>query len=121
LDEDLRKLIHIGFGLPIFLLLVLNWWQASIVAFLAFIHNIYIIPLYGERILRGKGDRGIIFYPLSVLLVILLCRNNLWLAASAWSLLAFSDGAASVIGRRTKAELPWNRRKTYLGTGTFII
>lgn len=121
MDENLRKLIHILFGLPIFLLLFLNWWQATLIAFIAFIHNIFILPLYGRKIFRAKWDRGIILYPLSVMLVLILFRERLWVAAAAWSLLSFSDGLASIVGKKSNRKLPWNKEKTLHGTGAFII
>ncbi len=121
MDENLRKLIHICFGLPIFLLLFLNWWQASLIAFLAFLHNILILPMYGKKIFRSRWDRGIILYPLSVLILLVLFRERLWVAAAAWSLLSFSDGIASIMGKKSRKKLPWNREKSFRGTGAFLL
>lgn len=121
MNENPRKIVHIIFGLPIFLLLILNWWQASLIALLAFIHNLLVFPLYAKSLFRGRWDRGIILYPLSILIVIVLFRQQIYLAASAWALLSFSDGFASLAGKRSSKKLPWNEQKTYAGTTAFAI
>jgi uncharacterized protein (TIGR00297 family) len=41
---------------------------------------------------------AIILYPISVLALILLCRNHLAIAAAAWAIMALGDSMATVIG-----------------------
>ena len=97
--------------------------------------------------LLNKGGR-IILYPTSVLALILLYRNYLHVAAAAWAIMALGDGMATVVGQfvaghqtqKTTAEmlrsaqhdrlqwqgkiaatLPWNRRKTWAGSLSFVV
>ena len=64
---------------------------------------------------------GILFYPLSILVLILIFRDRLDIVAAAWGILAFGDG-----WRRWRAHgeaavrCPWNRRKTWTGLVAFI-
>ncbi len=120
MNEGLRKAVHIFFGLPLLLIPALPWWAVVLIALVALLHNIFLMPLYGRGIMRRRGfDRGIVYYPLAVLLMLLLLRDHLPLAAGAWALLSFADGVASVAGG--KHPLPWNRRKSFTGTGAFIL
>ncbi len=119
MNEKLRKIIHISFGLPIILIPILPWWVLLLIASAALIHNIFLFPIYASSLMRNRFDRGIIYYPFSVLLLILLLRRSLALAASAWALLSFADGVASLVGG--KHPLPWNPRKTLSGTASFVV
>src|SRR5437867_8519879 len=55
-----RKTLHVAMGGFALLLAYLTWWQAFILAAVAFLHNLYLLPLYaGERIFRhGTSRRG---------------------------------------------------------------
>ena len=126
--EAKRKLIHIAVGGFAFLLRYLTWPQAVARALLAFLHNWQLLPRIGGRGLwrneeiRSGYARGILIYPLSVLALILLFRNELWMAAAIWGLLAFGDGMASLLGQAIGgARLPWNPRKGWAGFFSFVI
>ena len=127
-SEAKRKLIHIAVGGFAFLLRYLTWPQAVAMALAAFLHNWQVLPRLGGKGLwrdeeKDKGyARGILVYPLSVLGLILLFRNELWMAAAVWGLLAFGDGMASLLGQAIGgARLPWNPKKGWAGFLSFVI
>jgi len=122
-SEAGRKLVHIGLGFIAFSVGILGWKLAAGVAAFAVLFNIAILPrVGGKRIARiaAGHDRGIILYPVAVLVLILLFRDRLEVAAVGWVVLAFGDGVASIVGRNLGGPtLPWNRKKTWLGTLAF--
>lgn len=72
---------------------------------------------------RARGIApGILYYPLAVLLLILVFRHDEWIAAAVWGILAFGDGAASLIGQALGGpHLPWNPRKSWTGFLAFVL
>jgi uncharacterized protein (TIGR00297 family) len=122
-SEAGRKIVHIGLGLVAFTLGWLGWKLAAAVAAAAIVFNWLILPrVGGKRIARREAgnDRGIILYPVAVFLLIVIFRDRLEIAAVGWVVLAFGDGIASIVGRNIGGPaLPWNRKKTALGTFAF--
>lgn len=97
------------------LLRLLSWWQAALFALAA------IVPaaLLSCRLRRAGEQKisGVVLYPASVLLVILLFPTRLHIAAGAWAILAVGDSASNIFGRRFgKVPLPWNRQKSVAGS-----
>jgi len=97
-------------------------------AFAALLFNALLLPRLTGHALEREGERlggkawGIIFYALSVLILIAVFRNRLELAAAAWGIMAFGDGLASVVGRRfPRPRLPWNARKSWAGSAAFVL
>lgn len=123
-SEIRRKLVHIAFGFLAFSLKFLSFEQAVIMATSAVLFNWLILPhVGGRRISRSdKGfDRGIILYPVAVLVMIVVFRSEPGIAASLWGILAFGDGLATLVGKHVPtASLPWNREKSWGGTITFF-
>jgi uncharacterized protein (TIGR00297 family) len=125
-SETRRQIVHIsmvGFALP---LGFMTWPQAAALAATALVFNLLLLPKIAPGILRPTDTRsmraGVLFYPLSVLLLILLFRDRLELAAAAWGIMAFGDGVATLAGRRFGGtHLPWNREKTWSGLIAFVI
>ncbi|MEW6455272.1 MAG: DUF92 domain-containing protein [Acidobacteriota bacterium] len=120
-SEDLRKIIHITMGGFALLLRWLEWYQAAFLALVALGFNLTILKKIGkDKIFRKeelKGIGGIIFYPLSVFILIILFRNHLHIAAAGWAMMALGDGMATLIGIHFgKKKIPWNKEKSYLGT-----
>jgi uncharacterized protein (TIGR00297 family) len=121
-DELGRKLLHIAIGGFALALRYVSWWQAALMAITAIAFNLLLLPrvagqLYrpGERV-RDAGS-GIVLYPISVLLLVLLFPNRLDIAAAAWAILAVGDGMATIAGRRLGwGAIPWNREKSFAGT-----
>lgn len=126
--ELLRKLVHIGVGAFAFLLRFLTPAQAAAMAVAAFVFNWQVLPRIGGRALWRAGEvergvaRGVLLYPLSVLGLILVFRDRLWMAAAIWGLLALGDGMASIVGQALRGPaLPWNPNKGWLGFGAFVL
>lgn len=122
-SEAGRKVVHIGLGLIAFALPLIGWKLAAGVAAFAVLFNLLVLPRMGGRKIsrRAAGtDRGLVSYPIAVFLLIVIFRDRLEIAAAAWVVLAFGDGLASIVGRNIGGPtLPWNRKKTLLGTLAF--
>ena len=127
-SEGLRKLVHVtmaGFAL---LLRWIPWWAASLLALAALLFNVLLLPrLAGESLMRpGEMKRvlrtGVAFYALSVLILVLVFRHHLEVAACAWGILAFGDGAATLFGRWLgRPRLSWNPSKSWAGSAAFLL
>src|SRR5262245_49605648 len=104
--EDARQWVHAGSGAFALLLRALTPWQAAGLAAFALAFNAVVLPRIGGRQLYRPVDEargfplGILLYPLSVLLLILIFPSRPDITAGAWGILAFGDGAATLIGRR---------------------
>jgi uncharacterized protein (TIGR00297 family) len=150
-SEPARQWVHIGSGLFALLLRFLTAWQASALAATALIFNLILLPRIGGHRLYRPVDHargfpvGILLYPLAVLLLTLIFPSRLDIAAVAWGILAFGDGAATLVGRRVstinagsaehpgqtfsarsassafRRRLPWNGDKTVAGSAAFIV
>lgn len=126
-SERARQWVHIGSGGFALLLRFLSWPQAALLAVAALLFNAIALPRLGGDRLYRPADRargfplGILLYPISVLLLIAFFRARLDLVAAAWGILAFGDGAATLVGRRTPRKLPWNPDKSIGGTAAFVV
>lgn len=123
LRELVRKAIHIGVGLLAFAVVVVGPAAAAGLALALLVFNAAVLPRAGGRWLwrRDEIERGvaigIVAYPASVLVLILIFWRRPEVAAAAWAILAFGDGMATVVGVLWgRRELPWNPRKTWLGS-----
>jgi uncharacterized protein (TIGR00297 family) len=127
-SEDARQLVHVGMGSVALLLRFLTWHQAVILAATAVAFNMWVL----RHVTRGRLHRprevnepipgGIVFYPTSVLLLLLLIPSRPDIVAAAWGIMAAGDGLATLIGRRAgAARIPWNREKSVVGTLAFVI
>jgi uncharacterized protein (TIGR00297 family) len=105
-SENARQWVHVGSGSFALLLRWLPWWQATALAAFALVFNLILLPRIGGRRLYRPADQargiplGILFYPLSVLLLTLAFPSRLDIVAAAWGILACGDGAATLVGRR---------------------
>ncbi len=152
-SEIARQWVHVGSGVFALLLRVLTPWQAAAMAATALVFNLVLLPRVGGRRLYRPADDvrgfplGILLYPLSVLLLTLIFPTRLDIAAAVWAILAFGDGAATLVGRWfeegtgehaenakkdllsasfaisavSSGRLPWNREKSVAGTLAFIV
>lgn len=127
MNDFYRKLVHMLSGLFALLLPFIGGPWASMLALAAFLLNVFLLPRLAPSIYRGdqeSGAVGIILYPLSVLIVIVIFgrADLLYIAAGAWAFLAFGDGASTMIGRRFGTQkLPWNPDKSWAGLAAFVI
>ncbi|MCU0255130.1 MAG: DUF92 domain-containing protein [Vicinamibacterales bacterium] len=128
-SETSRQLVHVGVGLVALALPWLTWPQAAACAAAALAFNVFALPrLAGEVLFRpgelsGRTTAGIVLYPASVLMLIVLFRERLDLTAAAWGILAFGDGVATMAGRlagRGARRWPWNPDKTWAGSAGFF-
>jgi uncharacterized protein (TIGR00297 family) len=122
--EEARKIVHIAFGLVALSLRWLSTIEAALVALCALAFNRFIFRRVGGMFISRSElgyDRGIVLYPLAVLVIILLFPGRPELAAVCWIILAFGDGVATLVGRSFPlAPLPWNPRKSVSGLVSFI-
>jgi uncharacterized protein (TIGR00297 family) len=111
-----------GFAL---LLRFLNWRQAAALAAVALLFNAFALARVAPGILRkSDGQRartGLLYYPLSVLLLLLVFRERLDIVAAAWGVMAFGDGFATLVGSQSPGpRLQWNPQKSWYGLFAFI-
>jgi uncharacterized protein (TIGR00297 family) len=126
--EDRRQIIHIAMGGWALLLRWIEWPMAAALALAALLFNWLVLPRIGGRSLYRPADvargfpTGILLYPFAVLLLILVFRTRLDIAAMAWGVLAAGDGFATLAGRRSgNPRLPWNSEKSVPGTLAFVV
>ena len=123
-----RKLVHIGVGSFALALRFLTPVQAALCAVAAFVFNWQVLPRIGGKSMWRAGElvkgraRGILIYPLSVLGLVVVFHDRLWMAAAIWGLLALGDGMASIIGQALRGPvLPWNDSKGWMGFIAFVL
>jgi uncharacterized protein (TIGR00297 family) len=125
--ETARQLVHVGMVAFALLLRVVTWWQAAMLAAAALAFNLVVLPRLAPSLFRaaergGRAAGGIVFYPLSVLLLVVLFPRRLDIVAAAWALLACGDGAATLAGRRLRGpRLPWHPEKSWSGLAAFVV
>jgi uncharacterized protein (TIGR00297 family) len=127
--ELARKLVHMAVGGIAFAVRPLGPLGAVACAAAAVVHNAFLFPLYGGRKLWRAGETssgyalGIVLYPVTVLLLLLLYWNRLEVAAAVWGILAFGDGMAGIAGPALGRSnpLPWNPRKSWAGSLAFLL
>ena len=125
--ETARRVVHFSMGGLAFLLPYLTAAQAACAAGGAVVFNLYLLPRIGPALFR-RGERdspwrsGIVLYPATILLLVLVFHHNLDIAGAAWAILAAGDSAAGWIGRRFgRTPIPWNRSKTAQGACAFAV
>jgi uncharacterized protein (TIGR00297 family) len=124
-----RNFIHMAMLGFAFFLPFLTWVQAAAAAVLALLFNLYLLPRLGldlRKSPQGNADEnvwtGIVMYPISVLILILLYRHHMAIVGGAWAILAWGDGAAAIAGTAVpSAALRWNRGKHWSGLIAFFL
>ena len=125
-SETLRQVVHAATGALAFLLRYLTWRQAAVLTLVALVFSATLLPRVLPRIVRPsdaiRHRSGLLFYPLSLLALVLIFRERLDIVAAAWAVMAFGDGAATLVGTRVGgARLPWNPDKTWSGLIAFVL
>jgi uncharacterized protein (TIGR00297 family) len=120
-SETARQVVHMSMGGFALLLRWLAWWQAIALAATALLFNVYVLPKIAGRLYRPHDDRtglhGIVWYPISVVVLLLCFPRRPDIVAGAWGVLAIGDGAATLVGRALGGpRWPWNREKTVFGS-----
>ncbi len=124
-----RKLVHVAVGGLAFAVRPLGFLGAVACAVAAILHNAFLLPRYGGRKMWRDGEAargyalGIVLYPITVLLLLLLYATRLEIAAAIWGILAFGDGMAAIVGQSLGRSnpLPWNPRKSWAGTSAYAL
>jgi len=127
--ELARKLVHVGVGGIAFAVRPFGFGLSVLCTTVAILHNAFLLPRYGGRNLwrRGEAERGyafgIVIYPVTVLLLLLLFARRLEVAAAVWGILAFGDGMAAIVGQTLGRgnPLPWNREKSWAGSIAYFV
>jgi uncharacterized protein (TIGR00297 family) len=102
-------------------------WQAAVLAGGAVAFNLFALPrlagtLYRPGEVRRRLFSGIVLYPVAVLLLVLTFPDRRDIVASAWGILAFGDGMATLAGRHIASpRLPWNPEKSVAGSIAFVL
>lgn len=127
-SETTRQWVHIGFGAVALLLPFLHWYQAVILAAAAIVFNIRVLrAVAGDRLHRPVElaqtiPLGLVLYPTSILLLLLMLPSRFDIVAAAWGILAAGDGAATLVGHRYgRSRWSWNRGKSVAGSAAFLI
>jgi len=122
-SERVRKAVHVAMGGFALLLRVVPWRQSVLLAAIALAFNAVALPRLGGTRLYRRAEHtrgysaGILFYPLSILLLLLLFPARPDIVAAAWGILAVGDGLAGIVGPIAGGpRIPWNRDKTVAGS-----
>ena len=113
-------------GVLAFLLRYLTWPQAALLALVALVFNATVLAKVLPGVVRisdaAAHRAGVLFYPLSLLALVLIFRERLDIVGAAWAVMAFGDGAATLVGTRADGpRLPWNTDKTWSGLIAFAL
>ncbi len=123
--EEKRQIIHI---LLLFLAFFFKYVDRVYIAgilFLLLLLSLFLVPKsrikkYLYRVYEKNKINGGFYYFLALLVIVLIFPP--YVAAASWAILALGDGMATLIGKKFKGfSLPWNKKKTYPGTISFII
>ena len=125
-----RKMVHLSMLSFALLLPFLTWVEAAGAALVALTFNLFILPRLqldlgkqagGEAVARPVQWTGIVAYPVSVLVLILLYGRRMEVVGAVWAIMALGDGSASIAGETLRGPaVPWNRGKTWSGFVAFI-
>ena len=131
--EDLRQLIHASGIFIVFL----NWFFNPIItillciAIVLFVEAIFRIdkkrkvPFFSfilRNCKREDDERGFIYFFIGIIITLYLFRFNIMIANAAIIILLFGDSASTIFGKRFgKTRIPFNKRKTYVGTFAFFV
>ncbi len=125
-SETARQIVHMAMGGFALLLRWVAWWQAVVLALSALLFNAFVLPSIARGLYRPGDDsrrlHGILFYPLSVLILLLCFPRHPDVVGAAWGILAIGDGIATIAGRAIEGpRWPWNRDKTIAGSVAFAL
>ena len=125
-SETRRQILHVTMAAFALLLPYLTWPQAAGLAAIALGFNAFALARVAPEIMRATDKQGIragvLFYPLSVLLLVLAFPMRLDIVAAAWGVMAFGDGFATLAGRSVGGRrLPWNPEKSWAGLIAFVL
>ncbi|MCY3774644.1 MAG: DUF92 domain-containing protein [Candidatus Aminicenantes bacterium] len=125
--EDLRQLEHV---LPLafaFLLPYVDYRLILGLSLLSFFYAAFISPRW-IRVTTRDSEReagfspGKLYYAFGIMILLLLFRERLHVAAAVWAVLAVGDAVSNLAGRRWPwVRLPYNREKSLGGSIGFFL
>ena len=122
--ENWRRIEHIVPFAFSFLLPYLEFWQAVLLCLAAIFYALFVSFRFETTRESERASRfttGKFFYALSILITILLFFPDTGVIAAGWAALAIGDSFANMAGRRWgRARLPWNPKKSWVGTAAFL-
>src|SRR5437879_5585886 len=94
-----RRIVLLGMLIFAFLLPFLTWIQSAGCALMMLIFNVFLLPQLGVDLRKRAVDAtsasapaGVVFYPISVLALILLFRRDMYIVGAVWAIMALGDG-----------------------------
>jgi phytol kinase len=127
-SEGARQMVHIAFGAAALLLRYLQWWHLAILLALAILFNAAVLRRLAGGLLQRPAEHGrrlppgLVLYPTSLLLLVLLFPSRPDIVAVCWGILAVGDGAATLAGGRYGLRRwPWNRGKSLAGSAALFV
>ena len=125
--EDLRQLEHL---LPLtfaFLLPYVDYRLILLLSLVSFFYAAFVSPRW-IRVTTRDSERvagfsaGKLWYAFGIMLLLLLFRESLHVAAAVWAVLAVGDSVSNLVGRRWPGmPLPYNREKSVGGSLGFVL
>ena len=126
-----RKIVHISMLAFALLLPFLTWAEAAGAALVALFFNLFVLPRLdldlGKPAVGAEAEShpvqwtGIVAYPVSVLILVLLFGRHMEVVGAVWAIMALGDGFASVAGEGLRGHaVPWNKGKTWSGFFAFV-
>ena len=125
--EDLRQLEHVlplGFA---FLLPYVDYRLILGLSLLSFFYAAFISPRW-IRVTTRDSEReagfspGKLYYAFGIMMLLILFRERLHVAAAVWAVLAVGDAVSNLAGRRWPwVRLPYNREKSLGGFIGFFV
>ncbi len=125
--EDLRQLEHV---LPLafaFLLPYVDYGLILLLSLFSFFYAAFISPRWIRVTTRGSEreagySAGKLYYAFGIMMLLLLFRERLHVAAAVWAVLAVGDSVSNLAGRRWPwVPLPYNREKSLGGSLGFFL
>ena len=131
--ENLRQLIHASGVFIIFL----NIFLGPIISILTcivivlFVEAIFRIdktqrvPFFStilRKCKRKSDEHGFVYFFVGIIVTLYLFKFNIAISNAAIIILLFGDSASTIFGKRFgKTHLPFNNKKTIVGTSAFFI
>lgn len=131
--ENFRQLIHAS---GIFIVFV-NIFLSPIIAILTCIsivliveaifridenRKVFFFSFILRKCKRKNDERGFVYFFIGIILTLYLFKFNIAIANAAILIFLLGDSASTIFGKKFgKRPLPFNERKTLVGTTTFFI
>jgi uncharacterized protein (TIGR00297 family) len=127
----LRRVLHLSFVVPAFLLFTINWYQTAGLALLLLVLELVVLDGLGIDLSKVSGWRkqmreqssraGIVLCPVALLILALIFYGHLAAVAAAWGGMAIGDVMAGIAGQQWgRRRLPFNEDKSWAGFFSFI-